>query len=245
MRARALKAKLMGETATYERLNRECEEASARSAASAASVANNSTSTSTAAAAATAVAPAAAIAITSRAHVLAERARVAARPETEREARRFARKGAGAQVAGDGTLKRRFADDDVDLQTLVARTRTEGVEDYDRRLAMRIARNAAYKAPVHAEDVDAEEVARHLERKGSAQRTQERERGRVIQQAGRFNRQLAQCWYCMGSEKVLKHLVISLGEHTYVALPSRGRITPGHCLIVPREHVVSCRCCTV
>ncbi len=38
-----------------------------------------------------------------------------------------------------------------------------------------------------------------------------------------------------------KHLVIALGLSAYLMLPPRGRLAPGHCLIVPADHVPSMR----
>ena len=40
-----------------------------------------------------------------------------------------------------------------------------------------------------------------------------------------------------------KHLIISLGEKTFLSLPKRGMIVEGHCLIMPLESVVSSREC--
>ena len=40
-----------------------------------------------------------------------------------------------------------------------------------------------------------------------------------------------------------KHLIISLGEKTFLALPKRGMLVEGHCLIMPLESVVSSREC--
>eukprot|EP00049_Salpingoeca_infusionum_P024059 m.14636 g.14636 ORF g.14636 m.14636 type:complete len:554 (+) comp6381_c0_seq2:115-1776(+) len=46
------------------------------------------------------------------------------------------------------------------------------------------------------------------------------------------------CWFCLGSPKVEKHLVASVGTQLYLALP-KGTITSGHILIVPIQHVKS------
>lgn len=43
------------------------------------------------------------------------------------------------------------------------------------------------------------------------------------------------CWFCLGSPEVEKHLVISVGEHCYLAL-AKGGLTPDHCLIIPIAH---------
>jgi len=45
----------------------------------------------------------------------------------------------------------------------------------------------------------------------------------------------APCWFCLGNPKVERHLVVSVGEYSYLALP-RGGIVPDHVLIMPVEH---------
>jgi len=43
------------------------------------------------------------------------------------------------------------------------------------------------------------------------------------------------CWFCLGSPQVEKHLVISVGLQTYLAL-AKGGLTPDHVLICPIHH---------
>lgn len=43
------------------------------------------------------------------------------------------------------------------------------------------------------------------------------------------------CWFCLGSEKVEKHLVISIGEHAYMTL-AKGGLNNQHVLILPVSH---------
>eukprot|EP00794_Sanderia_malayensis_P016735 gene16735-18431_t len=43
------------------------------------------------------------------------------------------------------------------------------------------------------------------------------------------------CWFCLGSPQVEKHLVISVGNLTYLAL-AKGGLTPDHVLICPIHH---------
>ncbi|GBP64251.1 CWF19-like protein 1 [Eumeta japonica] len=43
------------------------------------------------------------------------------------------------------------------------------------------------------------------------------------------------CWFCLSSPTVEKHLVISVGTHCYLALP-KGPLTPYHVLILPIAH---------
>ncbi|KAJ0174158.1 hypothetical protein K1T71_010304 [Dendrolimus kikuchii] len=43
------------------------------------------------------------------------------------------------------------------------------------------------------------------------------------------------CWFCLSSPTVEKHLVISVGNHCYLAL-AKGPLTPYHVLILPIAH---------
>uniref|UniRef100_A0A0L8G1K5 Cwf19-like C-terminal domain-containing protein n=1 Tax=Octopus bimaculoides TaxID=37653 RepID=A0A0L8G1K5_OCTBM len=46
------------------------------------------------------------------------------------------------------------------------------------------------------------------------------------------------CWFCLRGEKVEKHLVVSVGETTYMAL-AKGAMVPDHVLILPIGHYQS------
>eukprot|EP00079_Xenopus_tropicalis_P013168 XP_002941169.2 PREDICTED: CWF19-like protein 1 [Xenopus tropicalis] len=43
------------------------------------------------------------------------------------------------------------------------------------------------------------------------------------------------CWFCLASPEVEKHLVVSIGDHCYVAL-AKGGLTSDHVLILPIGH---------
>ncbi|KAJ0090082.1 hypothetical protein Patl1_13476 [Pistacia atlantica] len=44
-----------------------------------------------------------------------------------------------------------------------------------------------------------------------------------------------ECWFCLSSPNVESHLIVSIGEHYYCALP-KGPLVQDHALIVPVEH---------
>ncbi|XP_053321529.1 CWF19-like protein 1 [Spea bombifrons] len=46
------------------------------------------------------------------------------------------------------------------------------------------------------------------------------------------------CWFCLASPEVEKHLVVSIGDHCYVAL-AKGGLTSDHVLILPIGHYQS------
>ncbi|KAL0482401.1 hypothetical protein AKO1_013055 [Acrasis kona] len=45
----------------------------------------------------------------------------------------------------------------------------------------------------------------------------------------------SQCWFCLSNPQVEKHLISSIGDETYLAIP-KGSLVPHHCLIIPLAH---------
>jgi len=43
------------------------------------------------------------------------------------------------------------------------------------------------------------------------------------------------CWFCLSSAEVEKHLIVSVGEHTYLAI-AKGALTGDHVMILPIGH---------
>jgi hypothetical protein len=63
-------------------------------------------------------------------------------------------------------------------------------------------------------------------------------------QVASFNRQQKAedaCAYCFNSSRRPRHMAIAIGQSTYLALVSKGRLSEGHCYIAPAEHVASMR----
>lgn len=48
----------------------------------------------------------------------------------------------------------------------------------------------------------------------------------------------SKCWFCLASPQVEKHLVISVGDYSYLAL-AKGGVVDDHLLILPIEHFQS------
>ena len=51
----------------------------------------------------------------------------------------------------------------------------------------------------------------------------------------RQRREQGDCWFCLGGEHVRKHMVVSVGQHCYLAL-ARGGVNSQHVLILPIQH---------
>jgi hypothetical protein len=52
---------------------------------------------------------------------------------------------------------------------------------------------------------------------------------------------MANCNLCFMSPKRNKNITLSVGCLAYLALPLRGHLVPGHCTIIPVDHVASMR----
>ena len=67
-----------------------------------------------------------------------------------------------------------------------------------------------------------------VRRSRKAGKDYERERQRAVAETKRMNKQMTNV---LESPITAKHLIISLGEKTFLALPKRGMLTDGHCAL--------------
>ncbi|PSC69918.1 CWF19 2 [Micractinium conductrix] len=172
----------------------------------------------------------------------------------------FGREQAGANLPDGGRRAKRvqryeggerskyFADDDeTDLQTLMKRTKYGDEGDMDKKLAAGIMKSQRYKQTDHDADAEYDHDAglemldRKSGKRGTRENAGEKEKLRQVREYNRFNSALEQCQLCFASKHRPRHLAVAIGQSTYLAVPQRGRLVPGHCVIVPAEHVASTR----
>ncbi|GAB4814505.1 hypothetical protein N2152v2_001551 [Parachlorella kessleri] len=126
------------------------------------------------------------------------------------------------------------------------RASPHGVGDLDANLAHNIMRKANFKE--RDMDADAEydhdaglDMAEARAKRGDPTKQAAREKQRQIRDYKRLSSALDQCTRCFASASRPKHLTVAIGQGAYLALPERGRLVPGHCCIIPTEHVASSR----
>jgi hypothetical protein len=147
-------------------------------------------------------------------------------------------------------------DDDVDLDTMVARERLEkrsgsvqtggGILSMDRHYADNVMRKRNYKDDQMFEkhydgdgDVDYGQWESR-EKKLSSEELARREKSRAVQASQKFDKATENCYYCLKTKRIPAHLIVSMGHLTSLVLPEKGHLMPGHVTIVPHEHFSSC-----
>jgi len=148
-----------------------------------------------------------------------------------------------------GQKTRYFADDDaVDLDTLVKRTKygDDMDADLDRTVTNNIMRKQSFKANELNVDDEYEhdagvELYESRQRKGTVEQAAAREKSRQVAQAQKAQKLEDQCMYCKSNPRRPVHLTVSASPSCYLMLPPRGRLVPGHCCLVPSDHLPSIR----
>jgi len=63
----------------------------------------------------------------------------------------------------------------------------------------------------------------------------------VRSETKRYSTALDRCSLCFASTARRSELTLSVAQHVYMALPAKGRLVAGHCVLAPVEHAPSFR----
>ncbi|ODN06629.1 CWF19-like protein 2 [Orchesella cincta] len=133
----------------------------------------------------------------------------------------------------DGQRVRYFPDDDkYTLQNMFQKEKMNTAAD-ENALFARIAGKGA-KTGV---DYDADDV--FTDRASSSKQVakdKEREVRDVLDKEKEYTKVLDTCHWCFDSKVSEKHLMLSMGEKSYLCAPPFQSLTEGHCLIIPMSH---------
>jgi len=86
-------------------------------------------------------------------------------------------------------------------------------------------------------DEHAEELAVGKTAPADKSRQNEALRKKAISDHKKNEEILSSCSYCPSSPAFAKHLMVATGSKTYLALPEKGTLTKGHCIIAPIDHL--------
>eukprot|EP01127_Copromyxa_protea_P015925 TRINITY_DN4655_c0_g1_i1.p1 TRINITY_DN4655_c0_g1~~TRINITY_DN4655_c0_g1_i1.p1 ORF type:complete len:387 (-),score=112.84 TRINITY_DN4655_c0_g1_i1:127-1287(-) len=134
---------------------------------------------------------------------------------------------------------RYFEDDDnVDLATLVKREK-HGVDNYHKNYTENVTGNKYFKLEGKEPDFDDEYVNVNIfeskEKKMNKDKLQQRHKQTASRETNKKDREESTCFFCFENKRIPSHQLLSLGDYTYLMLPS-SPLAPGHCMISPIDH---------
>ncbi|XP_063981765.1 CWF19-like protein 2 [Diachasmimorpha longicaudata] len=138
------------------------------------------------------------------------------------------RKSKKVETHDKGQRVRYFADDDkYNLQQMFEREKGESSRHKDDSAFVKIA----------SKSMDMEELFEQSITRGESDAKEDlRDKMRAIKEHNRMEKSLDSCKLCFDSKEMLKHLIVAMGNKTYLSLPPHVSLTPGHCIIAPIHH---------
>ncbi|XP_030510272.1 uncharacterized protein LOC115725011 isoform X1 [Cannabis sativa] len=111
-------------------------------------------------------------------------------------------------------------------------------DDADMHLAQKIMQNKQYSMSGRADDeYDFDDGPRKKSQKKRGGNDQANQKNVIV---NRFSsNQQERCIFCLENPRRPKHLVVAIGNYTYLMLPQQEPLVPGHCCILTMQHVPS------
>ncbi|XP_062108164.1 uncharacterized protein LOC133819037 isoform X2 [Humulus lupulus] len=145
-----------------------------------------------------------------------------------------------AKQDGDDTLNKPRREESSSCSVIqdMSLRRKKNEDDADMHLAQKIMQNKQYSMSGRADDeYDFDDSPRKKSQKkwgGDDQATQKN------MMVNRFSlNQQERCIFCLENPRRPKHLVVAIGNYTYLMLPQQEPLVPGHCCILTMQHVPS------
>lgn len=132
----------------------------------------------------------------------------------------------------DNERVRYFPDDDkYSLKTMFEREKFTSANDQDVEF-VRVAGSHKNRN----DDLD-DLFSDKVRRSESAAKSDEKAQNRAIREHEQMEQTLENCNRCFDSKRMQKQLIVAMGNHVYLALPSHEGLQTGHCIIAPLQHV--------
>jgi len=137
-----------------------------------------------------------------------------------------------------GKRVRYFADDDkYSLSEMFQREKIDTAEDQNGMFS-RLAGSSKRLEKTNS-DFDLDDMLEsRANRQVDSVALEARDRQRAIIQHEKREKTLDACTYCLDSQAIQKHLIIAIGQKSYLCLPAHQSLVDGHCFIVPRSHSI-------
>ena len=133
-----------------------------------------------------------------------------------------------------GERQRFFKDDDK--KTLQDDLREEKLgthEGYDELMARQISKDARFVNNLEYMDESLDRIG------AKAGKSEQKKRQTITQSTKASDKALDVCTFCYTPEHVPKVSIAALGMKVYLGLPETIDLVPGHCLIIPTQHVLT------
>ncbi|KAJ9085038.1 Pre-mRNA-splicing factor cwf19 [Entomophthora muscae] len=122
---------------------------------------------------------------------------------------------------------------DQDIQALIQQEKYSTSKDHYDQLARNISKDSRYENTEEYQDERSSQLATHKHR------SEYQKRMIATSDYKKTKRALDNCIFCSKDESSPATPIVSMGHHVYLALTSNSELVPGHCLIVPGEHLLT------
>ncbi|XP_012530509.1 CWF19-like protein 2 isoform X2 [Monomorium pharaonis] len=128
-----------------------------------------------------------------------------------------------------GERVRHFIDDDkYSLQELFQREKGRSTNEDEAIFVKLPSRNMD-----HMDDIFEREIART----SSEARQDKWDRAQAIKEHKDLSKRMDNCWWCLNSENMLKHMIVTMDSVICLSLPVCTSLSTGHCILTPVQHV--------